>query len=120
MTQEQQQAQQALADLPIWVVMVLAVVSGVSGEMWRADKIGLRGWALFHRVVLRAGASVVFGISTMMLIWVAGAHVLAAAAVGFVVATMGADVASGLYERWLAKRAGVCDLPPSEPQGGQQ
>lgn len=108
------QEQQALVELPVWMVVLMAIVAGFSGEMWRADKVGLRGWALFHRVVLRAGASVVFGISTMMLIWVAGAHVLAAAAVGFVVATMGADVASGLYERWLAKRAGVCDVSPSK------
>ena len=108
MTQEQQQA---LAELPVWVVIVIAVVAGFSGEMWRADKAGLRGWALVYRVILRAGASVVFGLSTMLLIWAAGAHVLVAAAIGFVVATMGADVASGLYERYLAKQAGVCDAP---------
>ena len=29
--------QQLLLDLPIWLVVTLAVVSGVSGEMWRAD-----------------------------------------------------------------------------------
>lgn len=108
MTLEQQQA---LAETPIWVVIVVAVLAGFSGEMWRADKAGLRGWALVYRVILRAGASVVFGLSTMLLVWAAGAHVLVAAAVGFVVATMGADVASGLYERWIAKRAGVCDVP---------
>lgn len=107
MTQEQQQA---LAELPIWVVVVIAIVAGFSGEMWRADKAGLRGWELVYRVVLRAGASVVFGLSTLLLIWAAGAHVLVAAAIGFVVATMGADVASGLYERWLAKRAGMGDV----------
>ena len=111
MTQEQQQA---LAELPIWVVVVIAIVAEFSGEMWRADKAGLRGWDLVYRVALRAGASVVFGLSTLLLIWAAGAHVLVAAAIGFVVATMGADVASGLYERWLAKRAGVCDVPPRE------
>lgn len=107
MTQEQQQA---LAELPIWVVIVIAIASGFSGEMWRADRDGLRGWALVYRVILRAGASVVFGLSTLLLIWASGAHVLVAAAIGFVVATMGADVASGLYERWIAKRAGVCDV----------
>ena len=30
--------QQALLDMPIWLVIVLALVGGVSGEMWRADK----------------------------------------------------------------------------------
>ncbi|WP_213628295.1 phage holin family protein [Pseudomonas sp. Pc102] len=106
MTQEQQQA---LIELPLWMVALIAIAAGFSGEMWRADKAGLRGWALVHRVVLRAGASVVFGLSTTLLGWSIGANLLAAAAVGFVVATMGADVASGLYERWLAKRAGVRD-----------
>lgn len=35
--------QQALAEMPIWLVIVLALVGGVSGEMWRADKDGARG-----------------------------------------------------------------------------
>lgn len=114
MTHEQQQA---LIELPLWMVALIAIAAGFSGEMWRADKAGLRGWALVHRVVLRAGASVVFGLSTTLLGWSIGANVVAAAAVGFVVATMGADVASGLYERWLAKRAGVADAPASSADG---
>ena len=35
--------QQALAEMPIWLVIVLALIGGVSGEMWRADKEGARG-----------------------------------------------------------------------------
>jgi len=115
MTHEQQQA---LADLPIWGVIAVAVAAGFSGEMWRADRDGLRGRELVYRVILRAGASVVFGLSTMLLVWASGAHVLVAAAIGFVVATMGADVASGLYERWLAKRAGVCEVPAKPDSDG--
>lgn len=30
--------QQALAEMPIWLVIVLALIGGVSGEMWRATK----------------------------------------------------------------------------------
>ena len=30
--------QQALADMPVWLVIVLSLIGGVSGEMWRADK----------------------------------------------------------------------------------
>ena len=104
--------QAALADVPLWVVIVVAIVAGFSGEMWRADKAGLAGWDLVRRIVLRAGASVVFGLATFALIWASGAHVLVAVAIGCIVSTMGADVASGLYERWIAKRAGVCDVPP--------
>jgi hypothetical protein len=107
MTQEQQQA---MAELPIWAFMVIAVVAGFSGEMWRADKAGLRGWALFYRVVLRAGASVVFGLAAGLIAWASGAHLLVAAAIMCVIATLGADVASALFERWLAKRAGVCEV----------
>ncbi|MFJ3259857.1 phage holin family protein [Pseudomonas sp. NPDC086581] len=101
--------QQTLSEMPLWAVVIMSIVAGFAGEMWRADKAGLSGWNMVHRIVLRAGASMIFGLSTMLLVWVAGAHVLAAAAVGFVVATMGADVASGLYERWAAKRLDVCD-----------
>lgn len=32
--------QQALADMPIWLLIVLSMIGGVSGEMWRADKDG--------------------------------------------------------------------------------
>lgn len=115
MTTEQQQA---LIELPLWVVAVLAIASGFSGEMWRADKAGLRGWSLVRRVVLRSGASVVFGGATALLLWAVGLNFFAAMAIGFVVATMGADVATVLYERWLAKKAGVCDLPAAGPADG--
>lgn len=114
MTQEQQQA---LVEVPLWALVVIAIVAGFSGEMWRADKDGLSGWALVRRICLRAGASVVFGLSTLGLIWAAGAHLLVAAAIGCVVATLGADVASALYERYLAKRAGLCDVRPRSSDG---
>ena len=45
--------QQALADMPIWLVIALSMIGGVSGEMWRADKDGARGWSLVRRLVLR-------------------------------------------------------------------
>jgi ABC-type polysaccharide/polyol phosphate export permease len=61
--------------------------------------------------------AVVFGLSTLGLIWAAGAHLLVAAAIGCVVATLGADVASALYERYLAKRAGLCDVRPRSSDG---
>lgn len=64
--------QQALLDMPIWLVIVLALVGGVSGEMWRADKEGARGWPLLRRVVLRSGACVVCGVSATMLLYALG------------------------------------------------
>lgn len=105
--------QQALAEMPIWLVVVLALVGGVSGEMWRADKDGARGWALMRRLALRSGACIVCGVSAMMLMIAAGMSLWTAGALGCLTAMAGADVAIGLYERWAAKRLGVCDVPPN-------
>jgi hypothetical protein len=106
--------QQALAEMPIWLVIVLALIGGVSGEMWRADKDGMRGWSLLRRLALRSGACVVCGLSTMMLLYAAGVSIWTAGGFGCLTAMAGADVAIGLYERWAAKRLGVCELPPTE------
>ncbi|MBC2658474.1 pyocin R2, holin [Pseudomonas sp. MSSRFD41] len=105
--------QQALAEMPIWLVIVLALVGGVSGEMWRADKDGARGWALLRRLALRSGACIVCGLSAMMLLIAAGVSIWTAGAFGCLTAMAGADVAIGLYERWAARRIGVSDQPPS-------
>ncbi|AKJ99059.1 MULTISPECIES: phage holin family protein [Pseudomonas] len=112
--------QQALLDMPIWLVIVLALVGGVSGEMWRADKEGARGWSLLRRVVLRSGACVVCGVSATMLLYALGMSIWSACAFGCLTAMAGADVAIGLYERWVAKRIGVAgpadrDSHPDQP-----
>jgi hypothetical protein len=106
--------QQALADMPIWLVILLAVVGGVSGEMWRADKEGARGWPLLRRLALRSGACMICGVSAIMLLYAAGMSIWAAGAFGCLTAMAGADVAIGLYERWAAKRIGVCEVPPRD------
>lgn len=105
--------QQAMADMPLWVLILLAAVGGVSGEMWRADKAGLTGWVLMRRLALRSGASVVCGVAVMFLAQAGGASVLVAGALGSLTAAAGAEVAVGLYERWAARKLGVCDVPPS-------
>ena len=105
--------QQALAEMPIWMVIVLSLVGGVSGEMWRADKAGMRGWSLMRRLALRSGACVACGLSTMLLLHAAGVSIVAAGGLGCLTAMAGADVAIGLYERWAAKRLGVSDVPPA-------
>ncbi|MGC5702327.1 pyocin R2, holin [Pseudomonas sp. NFXW11] len=111
--------QQALLDMPIWMVIVLALVGGVSGEMWRADKEGARGWSLLRRLALRSGACVVCGVSAIMLLYAAGVSIWTACAFGCLTAMAGADVAIGLYERWAAKRIGVCE-PPSRDSNSSQ
>jgi len=104
--------QQALADMPIWLVIALSLIGGVSGEMWRADKDGARGWSLVRRLALRSGACIGCGLSTMMLLHANGVSIWASSAVGCLTAMAGADVAIGLDERWAAKRLGVCEVPP--------
>lgn len=105
--------QQTLLEMPIWLVIVLALLGGLSGEMWRADKEGARGWGLFRRLLLRSGACMVCGVSTVMLLYVSGLSIWSAAAFGCLTAMAGADVAIGLYERWAAKRLGVAQgVPP--------
>ncbi|CRL48543.1 MULTISPECIES: phage holin family protein [Pseudomonas] len=106
--------QLALLDMPIWLVIVLALVGGVSGEMWRADKDGARGWSLLRRLALRSGACMVCGVSAIMLLYAAGVSIWAACAFGCLTAMAGADVSIGLYERWAAKRMDVCDVPPRD------
>ncbi|MNJ49923.1 hypothetical protein D3C77_451810 [compost metagenome] len=111
--------QQTLIEMPIWMVIVLSLVGGVSGEMWRADKAGARGWGLVRRIALRSGACIVCGLSTIMLLYSLGLSIWSAGAVGCLTAMAGADVAIGLYERWAAKRLGVCEVPPSSGGEGQ-
>lgn len=105
---------QTLADAPLWTVILGFVLAALSGEMWRGDKAGLSGWALIKRIVLRAGASAVFGMATFLLLLGLGSQMLVAVPVGCVIATMGADMASSLYEQWLKRRAGINDASKPE------
>ena len=100
---------QALLNLPIWLAFILVFIAGLSGEMLRADKDGVRGWSLVRRVVLRSGASVICGVSVVMLLYAAAWSIWVAGAFGCLTAMAGTDVAIGLYERWVAKRIGLED-----------
>ncbi|KXC54262.1 holin [Pseudomonas aeruginosa] len=87
---------QTLTEMPLWVLILLAALGGVSGEMWRADKAGLGGWALLRRLALRSGASIVCGVAVMLLALACGAALLFAAALGSLTAAAGAEIAVGL------------------------
>ncbi|MFJ4394250.1 phage holin family protein [Pseudomonas sp. NPDC089396] len=109
-------AQQALLEMPLWLVIVLALLGGLSGEMWRADKAGAKGWSLLRRLVLRSGACMVCGVSTVMLLYAGGLSIWAASAFGCMTAVGGADVAMRIYERWAVRRLGLCDSAQSDEQ----
>lgn len=113
--------QQTLVDMPIWLVIVLALLGGVSGEMWRADKEGASGWPLLRRLALRSGACMICGVSSTMLLYAAGLSIWSASALGCLTAMAGADVAIGLYERWAARRLGLSDpaTPTRQKTGGK-
>ncbi len=106
MSNTQEPLQQTLADLPYWLLL-LVCLSGLYGELWRADVAGLSVPHLLKRVALRTGASTVFGLSTAMLAMAGGAEQMLAMALGSLTACLGADLVSGLYVRWLKRRAGV-------------
>jgi len=96
-----------LQEVPVWLVVMLALLGGVTGEMWRADKEGTQGWHLLRRVLMRSGACMVCGLAGTMLLFGAGLSLWSASALGCMTAMAGADVALSLYERWVVKRLGL-------------
>lgn len=107
---------QPLADMPLWLVVLLSL-AGLSGEMLRASGSNLTLRQILQRVALRFLASGLLGMASVLLAMAAQVGLYGAAGLGIVVAVIGADVAGGLYTRWLAKRAGLCEVPG---QGGEQ
>jgi hypothetical protein len=101
--------QQGLLEIPVWLVMALAVLGGVMGEMWRADKEGTQGWSLVRRLILRSGSSMMCGVSVVMLLYAANVSAWTAGALGGLTAVAGADFAIGVYRRWVARRINVVE-----------
>lgn len=112
-----QQVQQSLADLPTWL-LILVALAGLVGEMRQADVSGVAMSEIIRRVALRFGSNALFGMATLMLVLALGHGPYVAGAMGIVVGLLGADVAGALYTRWLAKRVGgACEVRPQEPRG---
>lgn len=108
----EQQLQQSLVDLPMWLLILIGL-AGLVGEMRQADVSGVAMGEIVRRVLLRFGSSALFGMATLLLIYAIWHDYVLAGAFGIIVGLLGADVAGALYSRWLAKKAGVCDVPPS-------
>lgn len=99
-----------LADLPTWM-LILVALAGLVGEMRQADVPGVAMGEIVRRVALRFGSSALFGMVALMIaLWAWGDPYLAGA-LGIGTGLIGADIAGGIYARWLAKRAGLGDTP---------
>jgi hypothetical protein len=97
---------QALADVPLWLLILLSM-AGLSGEMLRASGADLGLRQVLQRVALRFLASGLLGMATLLLAMAVWANLYLAAGLGIVIAVIGADVAGGLYTKFLAKRVGI-------------
>lgn len=107
-------SQDQIAALPTWYLVLIAL-AGLAGEMYRSEAAGLAGKELVKRICLRSGASVVFGVITVLLcVSLLSMDLIGGAALGALAAVLGADLAGALYTRWLAKKAGVCDVDPGK------
>lgn len=98
-------AVKAVADLPLWLVIILAMASGLSGEMLRASAIVDMTWKqIACRILLRFGAAGLVGIGTFMAAVSFDVHVYLSAAMCIFAAVLGGDVASSLIERFAARK----------------
>lgn len=109
---------QALADFPTWL-LILVALAGLVGEMRQADVPGVALGEILRRVVLRFGSSALFGMATLLLALTVWHDPYVAGGLGIVIGLLGADIAGALYTRWLAKRAGVCEVPANRPGQGE-
>ena len=98
------------------MVLILVALAGLVGELRQADKAGLAWAELLKRVLLRFGSSALFGMATLMFVYWLKQDYLLAGALAIGVGLIGADVAGGIYARYLAKKAGVCELPTQDRQ----
>jgi hypothetical protein len=97
---------QAIVDLPMWL-LILVAMSGLVGEMRQADVRGIAISEIIRRVLLRFGSSALFGMATLMLGMAFWKDVYIAGAAGILIGLIGADVSGVLYTRWLAAKAGI-------------
>lgn len=106
----EQQMQQGLADLPTWL-LVLVALAGLVGEMRQADVPGVAMGEIIKRVLLRFGSSALFGMAALLLAMALWQNPYIAGGLAIGIGLLGADITGAIYARWLAKKVGVCDLP---------
>lgn len=101
----------AIVEIPLWMAILLALASGLSGEMLRASALINLTWRqIACRIGMRFGAAGLVGIAVFMGAFALSVHPYLSAALCIFSAMLGGDVASSIFERWAAKRAGVCEV----------
>lgn len=104
-----QNESQALADVPLMLLLLIAV-AGLVGEMRQADVPGVTTGEIVRRVLLRFGSSAMFGLGSLFLAMWVWNNLLLAGGIGIITGLLGADIVGALYTRYAAKKAGI--TPP--------
>ena len=91
--------------VPLWMVLILAMASGLSGEMLRASTLTGLGWKqIAGLIIMRFSAGMLVGVAAFMAAYAWGVHPYTAAAACICVALVGGDVASTLIQRYAARK----------------
>lgn len=94
-----------VAELPLWLIIILAMASGLSGEMLRASALVNMTWKqIACRILMRFGAATLVGIGTFMLAMAFDYHPYLSAALCIFAAVLGGDVASSIIERFANRK----------------
>ncbi|PHR17872.1 MAG: holin [Sphingopyxis sp.] len=98
-------AVKTVADLPLWLIIILAMASGLSGEMLRASALVNMTWKqIACRIFMRFGAATLVGIGAFMLGMSLDWHIYFSAAICIFAAILGGDVTSSLIERFANRK----------------
>lgn len=98
-------AAKTVADLPLLLIIVLMMASGLSGEMLRASALSNLTWKqITCRILMRFGAATLVGIGSFMLAMSFDYHQYLCVAGGIFAAILGGDVTSSLIERFAARK----------------
>lgn len=94
-----------VAELPLWLIIILAMASGLSGEMLRASALVNMTWKqIVCRILMRFGAATLVGIGVFMLGMSLDWHIYFSAASCIFAAILGGDVTSSLIERFASRK----------------
>lgn len=101
------EAADQVENIPLWLVIALALGSGLSGEMLRASTMtDMTLKQIAGRILMRFSAGMLVGLAGFMVAFAWGVHPYIAAAACICIAMLGGDVASTLIERYARKRIG--------------